>query len=341
MEATNRLFANKAKASLQMLVTLMLPILIFAQLPPGVTTTTITTTVTVTTTTTASPTCTGDSDYILYRDARAVSLTWERIVGGYILIIIGTYLALRGFRYYRVTIFLSGFLGGALIIYSIFLNVTPNRGWNHQQIIYLFSMIGGGLVFGILCFIFNRYAMWTVSGLSFFVIALYILSWREQGLIHKKGGRIALLVGCTVLGMVLGLLVGRRLIIPCSAIVGAYVAVMGVDFFARTGILIAISRFLKTDPLAYYRVTANTYVMLGILGGAALLSIVYQYFSWRQRRRSLIAKGRTIHEFDNDWTILGMKNPVIPPDPTYANGGYGINTVNNEPVINEKQPWKK
>ncbi|KAF9348318.1 hypothetical protein BGX26_000265 [Mortierella sp. AD094] len=277
MGANNHSIAKRAKITLQMLFILVLPILITAQsVVPVPTTTTTTTTAATTTAVAPSPTTAPpeqDTDYELYRDARAVSLTWERMVGGYLLMAVGLQLSLRGFRHYRLSMFLAGFLGG--------------------------------------------------------------------GLIHKKGGRIALLVGTTVFGMLVGLFVGRRLIIPCSSIVGAYVTIIGLDFFARTGILIAIARFLKTDPMAYYRVTANAYVMLGVLGGFAVFSMVIQVLGWKKHRRSLVAKVHTIHEFDNDWTVIGIKGQAVRPDPTYPNGGYGTTSTsrNNATVYNEKKPW--
>ncbi|KAF9112911.1 hypothetical protein BGX27_002576 [Mortierella sp. AM989] len=269
-----------------------------------------------------------------------VALTWERMVAGFLAIAIGMPLTVRGFRHYRFTIFIHGFLGGALIVYSIFLNVEPDGGWDKRQIIYVFSSIAGGLVLGTICFIFHRYSMWTVSGLAGFCIAMYILGWKTDTLIHKKGGRIALLVASTVVGMIFGLFIGRRLIIPCSSIVGAYVTILGVDFFARTGFLENFAYSLKTDPKAFYRITTNVYVMLGVLAGFAILGMVIQTLAWKKHRRSLVAKGRTIHEFDNDWSFLRMKGQPVRPDPTYSSGGYGVTSnARNDVVYNEKKPW--
>ncbi|KAF9437235.1 hypothetical protein BGZ76_001524 [Entomortierella beljakovae] len=321
MARNHQTVANKAAQYLQLLFMFMLPLLVLAQAQARY-----------------------DTPYELYRDARSTTLTWERMVGGYILLILGTHMCLRGFRYYRVTICLSAFFFGALIIYSIFCNSTPKSGWNHQQIIYLFSMIGAGIIFAAVAFFFSRFAMWILTGLCFLCIAMYILAWRSGGLIHKRGGRIGLMVGLSVVGICLGLLVGRRLIIPCSAILGAYVTAIGLDLFARCGFIEGIAYFLKTDPTNVYMLTSNVSVMLGVGTGFAFFGMGFQFLCWRKHRRDLIAMGRTVHEFDDDWTVLGMKKRSVMPDPTYP--AYPDNREPT-PVITEKgtkkswNPFKK
>lgn len=67
----------------------------------------------------------------LLGDGRSISLTWQRIVGGFILILIGILLTFRGYRHYRFTMFLAGFITGCKysLVYFLTLKVlTVKRG---------------------------------------------------------------------------------------------------------------------------------------------------------------------------------------------------------------------
>jgi hypothetical protein len=48
----------------------------------------------------------------LMSEGRLIRLTWQRMIGGFILLLIGLFLAFRGYRYYRFTMFLAGFITG-------------------------------------------------------------------------------------------------------------------------------------------------------------------------------------------------------------------------------------
>lgn len=230
------------------------------------------------------------------------------------------------------------------IVYSIFTNIEPSQGWNHSQIIYVFGCIGGGLVLGAICWLFNPFLVFILGGVTGLAVALYVLAWRSQGLIRAKGGRIGLLVGAPILGFVLALLMGRKIFIPASVILGAYVTVIGIDLFARTGFSESIQKFFTTDSNVDYRLTTNLYIMLGVIGGLILLGLAFQLLAWRHRRQTLIAQGRSLHEYDHDWTILGRNQPTIRPDPTYPAGNYtsarGTSGYNvDESVYPEKRTW--
>ncbi|KAG0331555.1 hypothetical protein BG000_010777 [Podila horticola] len=303
MGATQQSVANRLVGSLQMLFLFMLPILALAQQNPD------------------NGNQPGGSNDLL-GDGRAVALTWQRIVAGFILLFIGFVLTFRGYRHYRFTMFLAGFIAGCVIVYSILTNVEPSQGWSHRQIIYVFSSIGAGLILGSICWLLHRYTVWVLGALAGLVLALYILAWRNQGLIHSKGGRIGLLVGCSVVGLLIGLALGRRILIPATALIGAYITVVGIDLFARTGFSESIKKFFTTDDTVDYRLTTNLYIMLGVIGGLLLTGLVFQSLAWNHRQKALVAQGRTLHNYDNDWSCFRGKHTTVRPDPTYPDGGY-------------------
>ncbi|KAK3838319.1 MAG: hypothetical protein JOS17DRAFT_770690 [Linnemannia elongata] len=270
----------------------------------------------------------------LLGDGTSTSLTWQRIVGGFVLILIGILLTFRGYRHYRFTMFLAGFIAGCVIVYSILANVEPQQGCNHRQIIYVFSCLGAGLLLGAICWLLNRFTVWILGALAGLTTALYILAWRSEGLIRSRGGRIGLLVGASVLGLLLALVMGRRILIPATAILGAYISVLGLDLFARTGFSESVKNFFTNNNCVDYRLNTNLYIMLGVIGGLIILGTVFQTLSWRHRQQRLIAQGRSLHNHDNDWSLCGSRSRTVRPDPTYPNGSYsapngGYNTGYN------------
>ncbi|KAG0069079.1 hypothetical protein BGZ90_000333 [Linnemannia elongata] len=298
---TNRSIAARVMVLLQFLILIMLPLLALAQGPSngngnnGE----------------RQPDVLND----LLGDGRSISLTWQRIVGGFILILIGILLTFRGYRHYRFTMFLAGFITGCVIVYSILANVEPQQGWNRRQIIYVFSCLGGGLLLGAICWLLNRFTVWILGALAGLTTALYILAWRNEGLIRSRGGRIGLLVGASVLGLLLALVMSRP-------IVGAYISVLGLDLFARTGFSESVKNFFTNDNHVNYRLNTNLYIMLGVIGGLIILGALFQTLSWRHRRQRLIAQGRSLHNHDNDWSLCGSRSRTVRPDPTYPNGSY-------------------
>ncbi|KAG0367827.1 hypothetical protein BGX24_003072 [Mortierella sp. AD032] len=289
----------------------------------------------------------------LLGDGRSISLTWQRIVGGFVLLLIGILLTFRGYRHYRFTMFLAGFITGCVIVYSILANVEPSQGWNRRQIIYVFSCLSGGLLLGAICWLLNRFTVWILGGLAGLTVALYVLAWRSEGLIRSRGGRIGLLVGASVLGILLALVMGRRILIPATAIVGAYISVVGLDLFARTGFSESIKNFFTNNNRVNYRLNTNLYIMLGVIGGLILLGVLFQTLSWRHRQQRLVAQGRSLHNHENDWSLCGSRGRTVRPDPTYPNGsyaapggsGYNNNTTtttygnNNNEHFEEKKSW--
>ncbi|KAF9570342.1 hypothetical protein EC968_001955 [Mortierella alpina] len=298
MGAPQHSISSKLKSSMQLLFSLMLPLLALAQQDPN------------------QPNNNND----MLGDGRSINLTWQRIVAGLVLLLVGVILTFRGYR---------------VIIYSILTNVEPAQGWDRRQIIYVFSCIGGGLVLGFICWLLHRFTIWILGGVTGLAIALYILAWRDEGLIRSKGGRIGLLVGASVVGLLIALFLGRRILIPATAIVGAYITIIGIDLFARTGFSESIKRFFTTDSSVNYRLTTNLYIMLGCVAGLILLGLIFQTLSWRHRQRALIAQGRTVHDYDNDWSLFGRRrNRTVRPDPTYPNGHYD-NTYDNRRYMND------
>ncbi|KAF8926527.1 hypothetical protein EDD21DRAFT_400990 [Dissophora ornata] len=299
MGATNHPLTNRLMGPTQMLLMLILPLLAFAQEP-------------------SNSTETGDLS-----SGTSIELTWERIVSGFILLFIGLILTFRGYRHFRFTMFLAGFIAGVVIVYSIFTNISSNETWNYRQVIYVFGCMAGGLIGGMITAIGGRFMFWLLGGVAGLVVALYILAWRSGGLIHSKGGRVGLLAGASALGMIIGLVMGRIILIPASVIIGAYMSIVGVDLLARTGFSESINKFLTDDDASSYELTSNIYIMLGCIGGLMVLGLIAQTMSWKHRRAALAAQGRSRHDYENDWTPLGPKHHAVRPDPTYSSGQYG------------------
>ncbi|KAF9971503.1 hypothetical protein BGZ73_005547 [Actinomortierella ambigua] len=284
----------------------------------------------------------------LLSTGQAYALTWQRIVAGVVLITVGSILCFRGWRHFRFTMFLAGFIAGVIIVYSVLYNVQPQQGWNHSAIIFVFGCIAGGIVLGFLCWLLHRFTIAILGGLSGLVIALYILSWRDEGVIRSTSGRIGLMVGASALGLLIGLALGRRILIPATAIVGAYMSIVGLDLMARAGFNDSIHKFFTSNPNVQYHLTTNLYIMLGLVGGLMILGFLIQTFAWNRRRRLLLSQNRNPNH-DNGWTVFGGTHPnanqgAAQPSAYQGNYDHGVvfgpNGVADQNVVyTEKKSW--
>ncbi|KAG0238982.1 hypothetical protein BGW41_007998 [Actinomortierella wolfii] len=294
--------ANRVMSFMLLFILSLVPIVTQAQMPTAVPNPSAIPTVS------PAPTPTPNNGNLL-QTGQSLPLTWQKIIAGVVLMVVGLVLCFRGWRHFRFTMFLAGFIAGVIIVYSILVNVEPKQGWNQRAIIYVFSCIGGGIVLGFICWLLHRFTIAILGGLCGLVIALYILSWRNEGLIRNKGGRIGLMAGAAALGLAVGLLFGRRILIPATAIVGAYMTIVGLDMLSRTGFNEAIRKFFTTDENVQYRLTTNLYIMLGLVGGLIVMGFLLQTFSWNRRRRMLLNQNRNPDQ-DNGWSVFGRSHPT-------------------------------
>ncbi|KAG0253474.1 hypothetical protein BG011_006352 [Mortierella polycephala] len=146
-------------------------------------------------------------------------LNWQRVISGGVLMVIGLVLGFFGFYHLRFTLLLTGFVGGGIAAFAILTNTEPDSLWANRILIYVAVCIAAGLLIGIILLGLNKYASWILGGAGGLALGVYILSWKEGGLIHNTVGRIALMAGAAALGMFLSLFLGSLTIIFATVLI--------------------------------------------------------------------------------------------------------------------------
>ncbi|KAG0018206.1 hypothetical protein BGZ81_010336 [Podila clonocystis] len=218
-----------------------------------------------------------------------VPLTWQRVISGGVLLAVGLVLGLFGFRHLRFSLLLTGFIGGGIAAYAILTNTEPSTLWSNRILIYVAVCIAAGLFIGLLMLALNKFAAWILGGAGGLALGVYILSWKDGGLIHNTAGRIGLMAGAAALGMFLSCFLGSLTVIFATVLIGGYMFTLGLDMFLRTGFLENYKHLFKTGSKVPYTLNGGIYGMLGILSFMFLLGYLVQiplYFRHKRKVRA-------------------------------------------------------
>ncbi|KAI8088654.1 uncharacterized protein BX664DRAFT_331025 [Halteromyces radiatus] len=218
------------------------------------------------------------SDYLWYTYGSSISVAQG--FTGIVLIIIGLYLGLFGYRFFRPTMGLVGFIFIASMTWIGLANNEPAMGYPHPEIVYICVSIGLGII-GAIAFMFMfNVALYFVGAVAGLFLAVFIMSWRESLVIQVKVARICFTVGMGVVLAFAVYLLECYIVILSTAFLGAYLFIMGLDFFAHTGFVNAWRLLFDSNPNHYnaYIIETPTYVMLAFVILLCIISAIWQYY---------------------------------------------------------------
>lgn len=104
---------------------------------------------------------------------------------------------------------------------------------DNQTLVLVISIIVGliGGAFLACCWHIGLYFLAALAG---YALALWILAWKNGGVIESNTGRIILFVVLIVVFVLLTFFFERWMVILATSIVGAYLIIFGIDMFAQT-----------------------------------------------------------------------------------------------------------
>ncbi|CAO3627852.1 unnamed protein product [Cunninghamella echinulata] len=250
---------------------------------------TVTKTVTATTTATATETVDGNEPFFKCTDECWNSYLW-RTYGdsitvaqgftGITLMIIGLYLAIFGYRFFRPTMGFIGFIFFATMTWIGLVNNEPEFGYVNNEIVYICVSCGIGII-GALIFMFAfPIALYFVGAVCGIFFAIFVMSWKESLVIQIKIARICFIVGMGVVWAFALYLLECYIVILSTSFIGAYLFIMGLDFFAHTGFLNSWRLIFDGNPthVNIYIMGLPTYIMLSFVIVLCLISAGWQYY---------------------------------------------------------------
>ncbi|KAI7883001.1 hypothetical protein K492DRAFT_144414 [Lichtheimia hyalospora FSU 10163] len=268
---------------------------------------------TTTTTSTHSPTATAtsspDHDYPPSDDPKDIYgadyVTPQMGVAGAFLIILGVYLMIFGFRGFRPTLAVSGFLTFGLITWVGMTNSQPAEGFTNDAITMLAVPAGLGVLGAILYALFWDISIYLVGGMGGLAFGLFVLCWREDLVITSNVPRACFLVAISLFIAAVTFFVERYVILFATAFTGAFCFIVGVDFMAHTNYIAGLKSILDQNELhrVEYHIETKTYVMMAMIILLFLISFGWQF---------VYNKGRS----------FGVNSAPAPP-PASEKGGEG------------------
>jgi len=203
-------------------------------------------------------------------------ITPQSIVAGIICIGIGLFLTFFGYRFFRPMLFFAGFALFALIAYIGAINISPLApGDTLKETIYLVVIVIVGFIGGILVAIFWRIGLFVLGAVGGFFLAMFILALAPNGLIPNPLFRALFIVILVIICAVLVFKLERPAIIIATSVAGAFLTILGIDFFVHTQFLASMVAFLSSTGT--YTADGRTYGMLAGVALLALLGMIIQF----------------------------------------------------------------
>ncbi|CAO0792512.1 unnamed protein product [Mucor circinelloides] len=199
---------------------------------------------------------------------------------GIVMMLIGLYFLIFGFDSFRCTLAAVGFVFFALMTWIGLVNNEPMYGYPHNEIVYTCVSVGLGLVGAFLFLFLFGISLYFIGGLAGLFLAVFILSWKENLVIQIAVARICFIVGMGVVFAVLLILAESYLVIFCTAFIGAYLLILGLDLFIHTGLINAFLSIFdgNKNHVNVYIIRTPVYVMLAFVIILTLGSFGWQYY---------------------------------------------------------------
>ncbi|KAL1917310.1 uncharacterized protein VTP21DRAFT_4966 [Calcarisporiella thermophila] len=203
--------------------------------------------------------------------AGRLQITVPEIVGAIILIAVGLYFALFGYRYFKVTMFFVGLYCVTVLVSAALLNTSAAS--NPALLLGVSLGVGvlGGLILACCWFI----GLYFLGGLGGFFAAMFVLSLKTGGLIESNTGRIIFIIVMCVVGVLLIAFLEKPIVIIFTSFIGSFSLFFGIDFFAQTGLRTSVDAFLHGGQFV---ATGKVY---GMLAGMAIFFLIGLFVQFR------------------------------------------------------------
>ncbi|KAJ2415067.1 hypothetical protein H4218_002992 [Coemansia sp. IMI 209128] len=138
--------------------------------------------------------------------------------------------------------------------------------------------------------VFGRICLGGLSGtaLSFYLMAMT----GNGGLVQHAGGRAGVAVACAAATTIVLLYLPGRMFSACSAILGSYVLVLGIDCFARTGYMNHMAVFTRCRLDVEYHAERSAMLLQAVALVLAILGGFFQRLCALLRFRNVLAAAR-------------------------------------------------
>ncbi|CEP08201.1 hypothetical protein [Parasitella parasitica] len=206
-------------------------------------------------------------------------ITSQNGIAGAFLIVLGLYLLVFGFRSFRITLGVCGFLTFGLITWVGMANNQPFYGYINNDITIIAVPAGLGVLGAIIYAIFWNISIYLVGALGGFTLAMYILCCKVNLLIIQVVVRAALLIALSFFMSFITFFAERYVLLFTFAFAGSYCFIVGIDFMAHTGYLAGAKSILDGNQYhqVVYTMTKNVIILIAFIPIIFAISFGWQF----------------------------------------------------------------
>lgn len=184
-----------------------------------------------------------------------------------------------GFRSFRITLGVCGFLTFALITWVAMANNQPFYGYVNNDITIIAVPAGLGILGAIIYAIFWNISIYLVGAMSGLTLALYIMCCRANLLITSAVARAAFMVALSFFMSLVTFFAEKYVLLFTFSWVGSYCFIVGIEFLAHTGYLAGIKSILDGNRYhqVVYTISRNVIILIAFIPIIFLISFAWQY----------------------------------------------------------------
>ncbi|CDS14239.1 hypothetical protein LRAMOSA06409 [Lichtheimia ramosa] len=206
-----------------------------------------------------------------------------------LLMFIAVFLCSVSFRYFIITIAITGFLIGAMVTWMILTAAEPlGNGYPRASIVYSCGCFGAGIILAGVLMFYWRVGLYFLPAFAGYMLAIFIWCWKEDYILLNVYARQFTSVGFAVGGILLALVCEFVTVVLSTSFIGAYCFMFALDLIIHGGMVDGPRFMLDFRPRIQekhlYHVTQKVYAMLGGILGLWVMSMIWQLAYNRGRR---------------------------------------------------------
>ncbi|ORE08092.1 hypothetical protein BCV72DRAFT_204219 [Rhizopus microsporus var. microsporus] len=244
-------------------------------------------------------------------------ITPQNGVAAGILIVLGLYLMIFGFRSFRLTLAVCGYITFGLITWVAMANNQPYYGYINNDVTLIAVPAGLGILGAIIYALFWSISIYLIGSMGGFALALYILCCKENLVITQVPARAALMVSLPVFFSFLTFFAERYVLLFSFAFVGSYIFMIGVDFLAHTGYLAGVKKILDGNPYhqVIYQINSKVLAIIILIPIIWLISFIWQYTYNRDMKFGVVFQPQTVIIEEEKVIEPAPPAPVVAAEP--------------------------
>lgn len=226
-----------------------------------------------------------------------VRITTQNIALGTTLIIVGLIQVFYGFKFIRLTLFVTGFLAWAVAAMMIMVAIRWDLVYTTfmPKYYYMWVWIGSGLIGALLSFRYWDLGVTFNGAFGGFALAMGIIA--AANLHIENAGRYVILSALILGGAAFATFYEKLFVIVATSLGGAYLLMYGVDEFVQVGYREMIVIFDFTGKTFTYHPNKYVYIMLASSVLLAGLGVGWEFWHhetplWMDRKEIFRIYGR-------------------------------------------------